>query len=315
MRAVVCLAIALACLSLPLAHAQAADGAYAVDYDRLYRIDITARTATLIGAAGGDGSQPIADLSGLTTAPDGTLYAASDTIKSLVRIDPGSGKASVVGNFGIVLGNDPAAPLDYAMTAACDGSLWLASATARQLWKVNPATGAATAIGPTGRTITGLVMKDNTLYGIGGRGEEGWYRIDTKTGSASLLGGLGTMVTYLASASPAVTADGRMLAALNYVPPPDNRLPADWSDLAEIDPVNGVTRVLGNITGPASLRGIGIRGFTLGAPACGTTPLPPRPHATAQPIPLGGRTALVLQIALLGILATVASRRAKHSCR
>lgn len=314
MRAVVCLAIALACLPLSLAHAQSADGAYAVDYDQLYRVDLATRKATLVGAAGSLGSQPIADLSGLTTAPDGKLYAASDTIKALVRIDPGSGRASVVGKFGIVLGNDPTAPLDYAMTAACDGSLWLASATARQLWKVDPATGSATAVGPTGRTITGLVAKGDALYGIGGRGEEGWYRIDTRTGAASLVGGLGTMVTYLASASPAVAADGRVLAALNYVPPPDNRLPADWSDLAEIDPDNGVTQVLGNITGPDSLRGIGVRGFTLGKPACGTV-APPRPHADAHPIPLGGRTALALQIALLGLAAAFASRRARRASR
>ena len=119
MRAFVCLAVVLACLPASFARAQTTGGAYAIDYDQLYRVDLAARKATLIGAAGSNGPQLIGDLSGLTTTLDGTLYAASDTIKSLVRIDPATGKASVVGKFGISLGNDASAPLDYAMTAAC----------------------------------------------------------------------------------------------------------------------------------------------------------------------------------------------------
>ncbi|HET8898593.1 MAG TPA: hypothetical protein VFN09_07490 [Rhodanobacteraceae bacterium] len=304
MRAVVCLAMMVACLPVSSAHAQTSGSAYAIDYDQLYRVDLATRQATLIGAAGNNGPQAIADLSGLTTTPDGTLYAASDTIKSLVRINPSTGQASVVGKFGIVLGTDPTAPLDYAMTAACDGSLWLSSATARQLWKVDPQTGASTLIGSLGRTITGLVVKDDALYGIGGRGEEGWYRIDTRSGTATLIGGLGSMVTYLASASPAVAPNGQMLAALNYVPPPTNTMPADWSDLASIDSGNGVTNVLGTITGPASLRGIGIRGFTTGVPACNRTTA-----GTTYGVPATSRWALLPLIGGLLLLALWRLRR------
>jgi hypothetical protein len=312
MRAFVCLAVVLVCLSVLPAHAQTAGSAYAIDYDQFYRVDLASRKATLIGVAGSNGPQVIGDLSGLTTAPDGTLYAASDTIKSLVRIDPATGKASVVGKFGIVLGNDPSAPLDYAMTATCDGSLWLTSATARELWKVNPSTGASTLIGPLGRTITGLAVKGSALYGIGGRGEEGWYTIDTKTGAATLVGGLGSMVSYLASASPAFDAQGKAWAMLNYVPPADDKTPpADWSDLASIDPANGLTTIIGPVTGPESLRGIGIRGFTLGAPICGVVAAP----ASTYPVPASGRYALVLEWLALAGIACLAMARTRRRAR
>lgn len=305
MRAVVCLAIAVACLSAPLARAQAQTRAYAVDIDHLYSVNLATRQATDIGAAGSSGPQPIGDLSGLTTTPDGTLYAASDTVKALVRIDPATGKAAVVGRFGIVNGGDATAPVDYAMAAACDGSLWLASATMRQLWKVNPTNAQPTLVGSLGYTITGLAVKGDELYGIGGRGDEGWYRIDTTTGSASRIGTLGSAVTYLASASPAFAADGSVLAAFNYVPPPSGTTVPDWSDLASINTGSGAATILGSITGPASLRGIGVRGFTIGAPVCKAPPA----TANAQVVPVNATWMLWLQGLLLALVAGFAARR------
>ncbi|HEY6546068.1 MAG TPA: hypothetical protein VIZ64_14295, partial [Dokdonella sp.] len=44
---------------------------------------------------------------------------------------------------------------------------------------------------------------------------------------------------------------------------------ADWSDLARIDPRTGTLDILGPITGPETLRQVGMKGFTLGPPQCG----------------------------------------------
>ncbi len=300
MRALLCLILAVA--SVSLAFAQETGSAWAVDYDRFYRVDLETRQATFVGEVGDAGPQPMADLSGLTMTPDGMLYAASDTLKGLVRIDPATGAGTFIGRFGIGQ-SDPTAPLDFGMTAACDGSLWLSSPVTRQLWKVNPASAKATLVGQLGHDITGLVFERDALYGVGGRGEEGWYGIDTKTGHATLLGGLGSMVDYITSASPAILPDGTVLAVFNYVPPPPGQAVPDWSDLVRIDKTTGETTVLGTIHGPSGLRGIGVRGFAVGPPVCGSSVAAPV-HAAVPT--LGDWARWVLMLAMMGIaLATM----------
>lgn len=313
MRAHLCLAAMLVLLPLALmpvafARAQQTGGAYAVDYDRLYRLDIATREASLIGAAGNNGPQFLGDLSGLTTTADGRLYAASDSAKALLQLDQDTGAATVVGLFGIVAAGDPTAPLDYAMTAACDGSLWLTSAATAQLWRVDPNTAQTTLIGNTGYTITGLAVHEHALYGTGGRGDEGLYQINTSSGAATRIGnGYGRQVDYAASVSPAFNAADELLAIVNYVPPePGSQAPvATWSDLATIDPQTGIASVLGSVTGPASLAGIGIRGFTLGPPQCASTGT----GAASTAIPSSSRLTLALQLLGICILATLAMRR------
>lgn len=291
MRVFLCLLLALASLSVSIAHAQSTGSAWAVDYDRFYSVNLNTLEATFIGVVGDDAPQPMADLSGLTMTTGGDLYVASDTLKALIRIDPATGAGTLVGHFNIqqAVATDP---LDFGMTAACDGSLWLSSPVSQQLWKVNPGNGHTTLVGNMGYAITGLVVDHGTLYGVGGRGQEGWYAIDTATGQGTRIGDLGASVDYVTSASPATTADGRVLAALNYVPPPPGTLvPADWSDLARIDPDSGATTLLGPITGPEGLRGIGIRGFAIGPPACAVAP-PPPPPPEPQPEPASNPSAV-----------------------
>lgn len=304
MRVSLCLLAALACLSVTVAHAQSSGSAWAVDYDQFYRIDLSSHAATLIGKVG-NGNQPIADLSGLTATPDGTLYAASDTLKSLIRIDPATGKGSIVGNFGIDQSNS-ADPLDFGMAASCDGSLWLSSAVSGQFWKVNPTSAKATLIGSMGRTITGLAVDHDTVYGVGGRGQEGWYSIDTDSGHAHLIGSLGSAVSYITSASPAINDQGEVWSVFNYVPLPNNQAPPPWSDLSRIDPTTGKASLLGQVTGPASLKDIGIRGFTLGAPACGAGT--PAQNPVGAPS-LAWWSRLLLALALAGLGMLVLARR------
>lgn len=302
MRFIVCLLLAMAPASLAFALAPApkADSAWAVDYDSFYEINLATRQARFVGPVGPTGPQPLVDLSGLTITTDGTMYAASDAVKGLIRIDPATGSGSLVGHFGIPQA-DPSAPLDFAMTASCDGDLWLSSPVTRELWRVNPASGRATRVGGMGRDIVGLVARGAALYGVGGRGEEGWYEINPDSGRARLIGGLGSMVDYVASASPLFRDDGSVLAALNYVPLPGGVMPPDWSDLVRIDPESGVAQMLGTIEGAAQLRGIGVRGLAAAPPICAAAPPPGVPPVTAVGVPtLGAWARWLLALALIG---------------
>src|ERR1035437_9953786 len=68
--------------------ANAATVVYGEAFDTLYQIDLGAHTATAIGAAGMYGGVPIANISGLTTAADGTLYAVAGASKLFISVDP-----------------------------------------------------------------------------------------------------------------------------------------------------------------------------------------------------------------------------------
>jgi hypothetical protein len=255
--------------------ANAAEPAYGEAFDTLYRIDLDARQASAIGVAGSYAGQRIGNISGLSQTGDGSLYAVSGAAKLLLSLDPVSGAATVVGKLSVAgQGTGPFDALDLNMVAGCDGELLLTSAVARQLWSVDPATAVATPIGPTGAAITGLVMHNRTLYGAGGKGDNTFYRIDAQTGAATPIGSFGPGVTrWVNSVSMSFDADGVLWAVLNYVPPQhDSDPPADWSDLARIDPRTGTVTVLGPITGPESLRQVGMKGFSAGPTQCRREP-------------------------------------------
>ena len=285
--------------------ANAATVAYGEAFDTLYRIDLDARTATTIGSAGQYGGVPIANISGLTTAPDGTLYAAAGASKLFVGIDPKTGQASVIGSLKSAgQGSGQFNALDLGMASTCDGTLWLASGTLKQLWKVDPATGATVLVGSTGAPIAGLVSRAGVLYGSGSGGDHGFYRIDQKTGTATLIGDFGAAASsILNSVAMSFGPDGTLWAVLNYVPPTTGTVTPEWSDLATIDPATGKMTLLGPITGPDSLRQIGMKGFTTGPSLC---------HATAgDPVgaPIGSPWALALLVLLLGMVGLTGSRR------
>src|ERR1700761_9790219 len=83
-----------------LAPARAADTlAYSESFDTLFSVDLTAHTATKIGQATPVGPTRFANIEGLTLTPGGALYGVSDgnPTKTLLRIDPTTGLATVVG--------------------------------------------------------------------------------------------------------------------------------------------------------------------------------------------------------------------------
>jgi hypothetical protein len=246
--------------------------AYGEAFDTLYRIDLAGHTASAVGAAGFSGGQRIGNISGLSYSPDGDLYAVAGGMIALSRIDVSSGAATILGSFGLAGQGDPQRndALDLNMTFDCDGTLWLVSAYANELWTVNPSNGATTLVGDTGHTVTGLVALDGTLFGAGGRGDNTLYRIDKRTGAATAIGPYGDAVTtWINSVSMSFDDSGTLWAVLNYVPPQDGATTVpDWSDLAKIDPVTGKMTIVGPITGPESLRQIGMKGFAVDPPRC-----------------------------------------------
>ncbi len=285
--------------------ANAATVAYGEAFDTLYRIDLTARTATAIGPAGLYGGTPIANISGLTTAANGNLYAAAGASKLFIGIDPKTGQASVIGSLNSAgQGSGQFNALDLGMASDCDGILWMSSGTLKQLWKVDPTTGATSLVGSTGAPIAGLVSRAGLLYGSGSGGDHGFYRIDKKTGAATLIGDFGAAASsILNSVAMSFAPDGTLWAVLNYVPPTTGTVTPDWSDLATIDPATGAMTLLGPITGPASLRQIGMKGFTAGPTQCLA--------AAIDPIgaPIGSPWALTLLGMLLAAVGLAGSRR------
>ena len=144
-----------------LAPARAADTlAYSESFDTLFRVDLTAHTATKVGQATPVGVTRFANIEGLTLTPGGTLYGVSDgnPTKTLLRIDPTTGLATVVGTL-VLTGGDTTGQLDLGMAATCDGKLWLSSGTGL-FWQIDPNTAAATFVGNVGAKVTGLAAHD-----------------------------------------------------------------------------------------------------------------------------------------------------------
>ena len=308
MRTLACL-FAAGTFALFASAARGQTTAVAEAFDTLYSVDLPSHTATAIGPAGSYGGQPIVNLSGLSYAADGTLYAVAGGLNTLVRVDATDGSAAVIGTFGLNSLGDPARndALDLSMTFDCGGTLWLASAYAGKLWTVDPSTGATALVGNTEHTITGLIARGHELFGAGGRGDNTFYRIDTETGAASAIGSFGD-TGWINSISMSFDAAGTLWAVLNYVPPaPGSSTVPDWSDLAKIDPGSGAITIVGPITGPDALRQVGMKGFAIGPPRCIAGNLIPHRAPVGTPPWLA-----VLVLLLVGAAATTLRRRAAH---
>ncbi|MBX3701866.1 MAG: hypothetical protein KF903_12820 [Dokdonella sp.] len=303
MRALTCYIAAGLIAVAVLPSARAASLAYGEAFDTLYRIELPAHTASEVGVAGRYGGQTIAGISGLSTMPDGSLFAVASSLKALVRIDAGSGVATPIGLLGIGGGSGQYDALDLGMTATCTGALYLTSGVLHTLYSVDPATGAATRIGDTGVAISGLAERGGELFGAGSKGDHALYRINPRTGAASRIGEFGAEATrWINSVALGFGNDGTLWAVLNYVPPQNDSMPlADWSDLATIDPNSGRLHRVGALTGPESLRKVGMKGFTAGPAPC-TGPL-----GTPNTAPVDAPWALIALA--LGLIAFAARRQ------
>lgn len=307
LRAVIAsLLLAVFCVS-----ANAATVAYAEAFDTLYAVDLTTRNAVPIGPAGSWGGTALSNVEGLTIAPNGQLYAVTDTLlKALVTIDRSTGAATVIGPLGGNAGLGETGQgaydvLDLGLSFTCDGRLWLSAAATGSFWQVDPATAAVTKIGNLGAKITGLTARGNQLYGAGSQGTPSLYRIDVTTAQAAAIGSYGPGIDPITTASPGFDGSGTLWSILDDVPPlpPQNTQP-QWSSLATLNTAGAMT-ILGDITTPAGLKYpsnatqlpyVGLKGLAIASPCSIAAPQAPDP---APSLSAAALAALGLLLAVL----------------
>ncbi|MBK6726909.1 MAG: hypothetical protein IPG63_06540 [Xanthomonadales bacterium] len=271
--------------------------AYAISFNKLYRIDLASGQTSLIGETGFN------DVEGLAMAADGVLYGLVDSTKTLITIDKASGHGTMVGggtgNTGLSgQGVGQFDALDFGLAFTCDGRLFASSDTVKKLWQIDRASGHATLVGDLGFQITGLGADGGGLYGLGSQGDEGVYRINSTTAASTRLGVLAPNLVF-ADGGLDFDAEGRLWAILDYRPPDDNRP----SDIVRVDLNSGAATFVS--TTLPEMEGLAI----------GPTPVcrGPLPGGNAASIPVGGSVASVLLAIVLacsGWLAIVGWRRA-----
>ncbi|MGE3729933.1 MAG: hypothetical protein AB7F83_05250 [Lysobacterales bacterium] len=298
--------VAVVLLSLIAPSAGAGPTGYAATFDpasadsyRLLSIDLATGTTTAVGRIG------FVDVEGLAVAPEGTIYGVADGNKTLITINPFNGRGTAVGgqngNLGLSgQGVGQFDSLDFGLTFSCDGRLWLSSDTTDMLWSVNRNTGQATLVGSLGKHMSGLAANSDGIYGIGTTGDDGLYRIDvgTETATTAVSPSVTRVGAGLGGQASSVDAGldfdnaGVLWAILDHSPPENNRP----SDIVQIDLSTGAARFIA--TTLPEVEGLAI------APVrpCGM-PMPggdiPQIPAAAPPAWL----ALGLGVFLLGLLA------------
>ena len=294
--------------------------AFGVAFTDLYRIDLDTRIASFVGFSGFSNGQLIGQIRGLNLLPNGDLIAVSGNLRALLRINKTTGAATVTGNLNLDGTGQFGTALDLSMTVGCDGNYWLASAVTGQLWRVDPATAQPTLIGSMGQKITGIVAYGDTLYGAGGQGDTGFYRIDMETAAATSIGSYGPALPWVNVVAMSFDEDGTLYASLSYNPgPPGSSVLADWSDLATINTSTGVVTNLGNITGPSALRRQSMNAFVIAPTQCPVVvpppPPPPPPEPAGDPnVPVPVNSAFALTVLSLSMIALAfVSRRRRLS--
>jgi hypothetical protein len=278
--------------------------------DTLYRIDLESRTAELIGAAGVFAGTPISSIEGLTYSPDGELFAASDNLKALVKINSTTGAATYIGSMGLAgQGTGQFDALDLSMAFTCDGKLWAASGSSGKFWSVDPGSGAATYVGNLGVSITGLVTHKGLLYGAGGRTTPNLYLVDPKTAHVTEIGNYGAGIGWITVVSPGFDSAGNLWAVLDNDPPgPGVETLPLWNDLGQITSGGALTN-LGNITGPVGLQKLGIIGLAFGTPVCSAVVDP----ALMTPTPTVSPSFKIALIVLVILLTALSLRRRRFN--
>ncbi len=176
---------------------------------------MTGRTVPVDGREGNTGLPRTSAFDfGLTFDCSGTLYASSDTRRSLYKVNPNTGAAVVVGAEGAL-----GAPITA--LAARGGKLYgIGVDGSENLYSISVTTGAATLIGPLGAGLrfsdAGLDFDSNgTLWGVADSTGSSTtaepsviFRIDPATGAAERVATTLAGVESLAIVAPVCTASG-----------------------------------------------------------------------------------------------------------
>lgn len=277
--------------------------AFIAGFNTLYRLDLSTGAASVVGSGFGTAAGvAVADVDSMAFAPDGSLYAVADSPQALLRISTASGRATLVGQFresGQLL--DPSANLNAALTFTCSGKLLMSSRTQRRLYEVDVATASVRSVGALPVTMGGLAARGAELLGLGVEGNQGLYRIDESTASATQIPNALAGRNYLGGAI-AFASDGRLFAVFdNY--------PQAGPVLAELTPTTGAVRRELSITGPQLGNGAAdrpVRALAIAAPVC--APINVGGSATVA-VPALGASGLALMGLVLALFAVLVLRR------
>jgi plastocyanin len=231
---------------------------------RLWLIDVTTQTASLIGNTGFD------RLGGITFDSNGILYGVSggsSNQSTLLTIDPTNGNATVIG-----LLSDPNAAADglrFNSQGVLYGSSFDNSAGVGKLLTIDPSNAnvlsSLTLVGSGNSFCTGIAFDSlDVLYGSRGNSNgrlEDLDLIDQVTGVLTPIGPMEAVISDIA-----FTADGTLYGS------------SPTGNLYSIDPVTG-TKVLLFNTGITQLSGLAA------APASPAPTPTPTPTATATATP------------------------------
>jgi plastocyanin len=231
---------------------------------RLWLIDVTIQSASLIGDSGFD------RLAGIAFDSSGTLYGVSGGAVNpctLLTIDPSNGNATVIGPI-----SDPTLGVDglrFNSQGALYGAAWDTVNSVGKLLTIDPSNGnvlsSLTLLGDGDSFCAGIAFDSkDLLYGSRGNGSrlEDIDLIDPVTGVMTPIGPLETIISDVVFSS-----DGTLYAS------------SPTGDLYSIDPITGVKTLLFN-TGIDRLSGLAA------APMIRPTPTPrPRPTPFPRPTP------------------------------
>ena len=165
---------------------------YAISFTDLYRLSARTGARREIGKLGVSGANALA-----TRPATNSLYGA-DRNGILFRVNPCTGRATIIGRFGRHL-------LSAGDLAFADGHLYATvehrGSTRSLLASVNARTGAAKVVGSTGyRNVYGLVTRYGALYGATFSGK--FLAICRRTGRARAIWDDGLPIGGLAARSP-----------------------------------------------------------------------------------------------------------------
>ncbi len=265
---------------------------YAVNSDdaanafQLLRVDLVSGEYTLVGQSG------YVDVEGMAFSADGELYGIDDATRTLLRFDLASGVARPVdlrrSNLRLPdLNGAFSNNYDFGLTFDCEGRLWASSDTLSLLWQVDPESGDSLQVLDLGVAITGLAARWDGIYGLGAAGDEGIYRIDLDSASATQIASFGGL--QFVDGGLDFDADGVLWAIPEFTPIVPAGLPS---------PIYRINVDTGVVQFSADTRS-GIEGLAIAPPQC-----IPRGNAVVQEIPstsMLGKVSLAALLLLLGM--------------
>lgn len=317
-----------ALIALPLATAMAAPMGYSVNSDQpstslqdpsgdqLFLIDLATGNEQLIGSIINTQGFERKDVEGLALDADGTLWGVDDETGKLFPVNKESAlipheEERAITGFDAIQGND------FGLTFTCSGELYITSVKTRSLYLLG-LDGTAEVVGNTGNlganiSAIAAIGEPATLYGLSnGRISEGGeldtrslYRISTETGTASLIGPLGSGASDYFQAGLSFDANGDLWAITDRRTSQDNL----GSELLRLDTGTGEATLISTtkVTGFESLAiasPAGCEAFTSPPPS----PLDGTEYAA---IPVLGPLGLALAGLSLLLTGLTALRRAR----